>query len=103
MIHQDALRRGRERVARHQGPGRRARRGGRRVTTAEAERAIDRETARQLCREIRQENRNKWYRWTAWWCWGCVRFSGGEDQMCFANHPENRGCAQVNARYEAGR
>lgn len=66
--------------------------------------AIDRETAVELCRQIREENRNKWYRWTAWWCWGCAKFTGGdEDRMCFANDPQNRGCAQVNARYDAGR
>lgn len=70
----------------------------------QADQAIDRQTAAELCRQIRQENRNQWYRWTAWWCWGCHKFTGGdEDRMCFANHPQNRGCAQVNARYDAGR
>jgi hypothetical protein len=62
--------------------------------------AIPQAIAEQLCREIRGENRSKWYRWTAWWCWGCERFSKGPEKMCYANHPEFRGCAQVNARYD---
>ncbi|MBN1657149.1 MAG: hypothetical protein JXA93_02045 [Anaerolineae bacterium] len=62
--------------------------------------AIPQAIAEQLCREIREENRGKWWRWTAWWCWGCERFSKGPENLCFANHPELRGCAQVNARYD---
>jgi hypothetical protein len=62
---------------------------------------IPEDVARQLCQEIRDDNRGKWYRWTAWWCWGCERFSGGDPaRMCYDNHPQRRGCAQVNARYD---
>jgi hypothetical protein len=63
--------------------------------------AIPYDVASRLCEEIRAEQRGKWYRWTAWWCWGCERFTQGDPaKMCFANDPQNRGCAQVNARYE---
>jgi len=61
---------------------------------------ILKDVALRLCREIREENRAKWYRWTAWWCWGCETFCQGDpEKMCFSNHPGYRGCAQVNARH----
>ena len=65
--------------------------------------AIPQAVAEQLCREIRVDNRGKWWRWTAWWCWGCERFSQSPSTMCYANHPELRGCTQVNARYDGGK
>lgn len=66
--------------------------------------AIPQDVAQQLCQEIREDNRGKWYRWTAWWCWGCETFCQNDpDKMCFSNHPDYRGCAQVNARYDQQR
>ena len=63
--------------------------------------AIPQEIVLRLCEEIRQENRGKWYRWTAWWCWGCAKASKGDPvKMCFSSNPANRGCLQVNARYD---
>lgn len=63
--------------------------------------AIPEDTARRLCDQIRQANRGRWYSFYCWWCWGCVTFTGGEPaKMCFANKPGNRGCSQVNARYD---
>jgi len=71
------------------------------MATAEPMNAIPQDVAQQLCQEIRQENRGKWWRWQAWWCWGCATFTKGEPtKMCWHNPPENRGCAQVNARYD---
>lgn len=62
--------------------------------------AIPRETALRLCEEIRAENRGRWWTVNGMWCWGCARFSGEPDRRCWANAPGNRGCAQVNARYD---
>lgn len=62
--------------------------------------AISLETAMALCRQIREEQRGKWWLWTAWWCWGCEKASGGDlTKMCWHNHPDLRGCAQVNGRH----
>ncbi len=65
------------------------------------QRAIPREVALEICQQIRQENRGRWFSWNAWWCWGCVRFTVGEpEKLCFHNPPDYRGCAQVNRRYD---
>jgi hypothetical protein len=71
--------------------------------TAEATtKAIPQEIALALCREIRKERQGKWWLWTAWWCWGCEKASGADPaKMCWHNHPQHRGCAQVNALYSA--
>lgn len=64
--------------------------------------AIPRETARQLCDAIRVENQRKWYTPGGMMCRGCLRFSKGDPaRRCFANSPDNRGCYQVNARFDA--
>lgn len=63
--------------------------------------AIPREVALRLCTEIQHENRGKWYTSGGMMCRGCVRFSHGDPaKMCFSSKPDNRGCYQVNARYE---
>ena len=62
---------------------------------------IPKETAWQLCAEIRQENQGRWYSYRAWWCWGCAKASqGNPDKMCVSNAPGYRGCLQVNTRYD---
>jgi hypothetical protein len=56
--------------------------------------------AQNLCLEISAASRHRrWYSAYAWWCWGCAKFNGDVSKRCFANQPDNRGCAQVNARY----
>lgn len=63
--------------------------------------AIPWDTALRLCAAIRAENRHKWYTPNGMMCRGCVAFSEGNPaKMCFANKPGNRGCYQVNARYD---
>ena len=63
--------------------------------------AIPREVTLKLCEEIREANRGKWYSFYWMWCWGCYKFTKGDaNKMCFSNHPDNRGCAQVNKRYD---
>jgi len=63
--------------------------------------AIPEEVAIRLCEEIRKENHRRWYSFYGMWCWGCNKFSKGDiTKLCFSNHPDRRGCAQVNKRYD---
>lgn len=63
--------------------------------------AIPRDLAIQLCNEILQENRGKWYSFGWWQCRGCTKFSkGNPDRMCFSNKAGYRGCNLVNNRYD---
>jgi len=63
--------------------------------------AIPRDVAMQLCSEILEESRGKWYRFGCWQCWGCTKFSKGDpDRMCFSNKEGYRGCNLVNNRYD---
>jgi len=67
-----------------------------------ATKAIPREVALQLCADIQAENRRKWYTAAGMMCRGCVKFSKGDpNKRCFASRPDNRGCYQVSARYDA--
>jgi hypothetical protein len=62
--------------------------------------AIPRETALQLCAEIRQENRGKWYRFAHIQCWGCTTYAKGDpDKLCLNSQEGYRGCNLVNKRY----
>ncbi len=72
------------------------------VNGTNATNAIPRETALQLCAAIQEANRRKWYTAAGMMCRGCVKFSKGDlTKRCFASRPDNRGCYQVNARYDA--
>lgn len=62
--------------------------------------AISRETALRLCREIREENRGKWYTLDGLRCWWCSTFSGVPENRRFASRPDCRGCRLVDARYD---
>jgi hypothetical protein len=63
--------------------------------------AIPKDVAWQLCTEIRQEHRGKWYTATWWQCWGCTTFSKGDPaKMCFSNADGYHGCNLVNARFD---
>jgi hypothetical protein len=62
--------------------------------------AIAADVALELCEQIREENRPKWYSSNHWWCWGCTKFSKSAEQRCFANAEGNRGCAQVDKRFD---
>lgn len=62
---------------------------------------IPRDMALQLCNEIREENRGKWYSFAWVQCWGCTKFSkGNPDKMCFSNKEGYRGCHLVNKRHD---
>lgn len=58
---------------------------------------MPKETALQLCAEIREENRGKWYRFAHLQCWGCMTYAkGNPDKMCLGS-PD--GCNLINKRY----
>jgi hypothetical protein len=62
--------------------------------------AIPREIALQLCAEIRQDNRGKWYRFAHTQCWGCTTYAkGNPDKLCLSSQAGNRGCNLINKRY----
>jgi hypothetical protein len=62
--------------------------------------AIPRETALQLCAEIRQANRGKWYKFAHIQCWGCTTYAKGDpDKICLSSQEVNRGCNLINKRY----
>lgn len=62
--------------------------------------AIPRETALQLCAEIRGENRGKRYRFAHMQCWGCTTFAkGNPDKMCLSSQEGCSGCNLINKRY----
>jgi len=62
---------------------------------------ISKDAALKLCIEIRQDSRGKWFSFGAAQCWGCEKFSQGDPaKMCFSSRTDNRGCSQVNARYD---
>jgi hypothetical protein len=63
---------------------------------------ISKFTAWTLCERIRSENEDQRLTFNGLWCWGCIKFAHGDpNKMCVSNTPDYRGCAQVNARYDA--
>lgn len=63
--------------------------------------AISQSQALTICSQLQSENHRKWFTYQAWWCWGCTTFTRGDAaKRCFANAPENRGCEQVNRRFD---
>jgi hypothetical protein len=62
---------------------------------------IPKDTALQLCIEIRQKYRGKWWTLTGLQCMGCTAASKGDlTKMCVSSASGNRGCNLVNARYD---
>jgi len=66
--------------------------------------ATPKDIALQLCAEIRDQYRGKWWTLVGMQCWGCVKFSKGDAaKMCVSGCPDYRGCNLVNARYDKDR
>jgi hypothetical protein len=68
-----------------------------------ATKSISKDEALRLCETIRRENEAK--RISLWkiQCVFCQRFAGGDPgKLCYAANERNRGCPQVNKRYDAG-
>ncbi len=71
------------------------------MNSSDSVNAIPKDVAFQLCTEIRQQYRGKWYTAAGWQCWGCTTFSHGDPaKMCISNRPDFRGCNLVNTRYD---
>ena len=70
--------------------------------------SIQKEIALELCEVIRnQHQHSKWpFNFSKMQCWGCWKFGkkfdeeGNITNICGLNHPENRGCRQINNLYE---
>lgn len=60
--------------------------------------AIPLDVAVALCQTIRAENRIQRWTFKALWCRRCELILGGRPY--FANRADNRGCAQLNARFD---
>lgn len=62
---------------------------------------IDMDTAAVLCGKIRQQNSGRWYTFNGLWCLVCAAQAKGDlAKMCFNHPPDNRGCVQINKRYD---
>lgn len=62
---------------------------------------IPREIALKLCEEIRKENERKRFGIGKTQCWGCYKFAKEDSsKLCIFTNEMNRGCSQVNKRYE---
>ena len=71
------------------------------MTQTELANDIPKDTAFQLCAQIRGQYRRKWYTTAGLQCAGCMYFSKGDPaKMCVSNQPGYRGCNLVNARYD---
>ncbi len=63
--------------------------------------SIESGQALAVCEQVRAMNRGKWFTYQTWWCWGCTTFTKGDPaKRCFASTPDNRGCLQVNQRFD---
>ena len=62
---------------------------------------IPKDVALQLCAEIRQQYKGKWFTLPGMQCMGCNATSKGDlTKMCVSNASGYRGCNLVNARYD---
>jgi hypothetical protein len=63
--------------------------------------AIPRKVAFNLCAEIREQYRGKWYTLAGLQCWGCTLASlSNPAKRCINNRAGHRGCNLVNSRYD---
>ena len=62
---------------------------------------IPTDVALKLCEGIRKQNQGRWYSFYGIWCMMCNKISKGDImKLCFHGRPDNRGCSQVNNRYD---
>lgn len=63
--------------------------------------AIPNETALQLCAEIQEQYRGKWWTFAGMQCMGCTSATKGDmTKRCVSSRPDYRGCNLVNPRYD---
>lgn len=74
------------------------------MSTSVSKNAIPKETAFQLCAEIREQYRGKWWTLAGMQCMGCDAATKGDmTKRCVSGSPDYRGCNLVNARYDRRR
>ncbi len=62
--------------------------------------AVPRDTAIELCQQVRQRLSGKLFSFWKWQCWGCVKFTKGEiEKMCLFNDGAFNGCGLVNKEW----
>ncbi len=50
-----------------------------------------------LCDEVWENNKGKWWSPNYWWCWGCRKFSKSPEERCFSTEDQkNDACSQIN-------
>jgi len=65
------------------------------------ENKIPRDIALQLCNEIREENARKTFGTGKMQCHFCYKFGkDNPERLCIFANEQNRGCSQVNKRYD---
>ncbi len=68
---------------------------------SEPSNAIPRDTALQICAQLRRQYLGKWWTLAGMQCMGCTRATKGDvTKMCMSNAPGYRGCNLVNRRYD---
>ena len=60
---------------------------------------IPQAVALQLCAEIYQDRRRRWYTWSSWRCWWCVKCGKAGIPARLVASPGYTGCDAVNRRY----
>lgn len=69
------------------------------MDTAKVE--IPKDTAVELCEDIRKQYQGKWWTIPGMWCLGCTLASKSDlAKRCISGAPGYRGCGLVNARYD---
>ena len=59
--------------------------------------SISLQNAIDLCKNVQEKNRRKWWSYYRWWCWGCNKFSKTPEFRCFrTDDGRNTGCPQIN-------
>ena len=64
---------------------------------------IPEETALQICKEIREQNKQKKFSFAKGQCWGCMKYSQKKEdikQRCIFGDESNRGCHLVNRIFD---
>lgn len=71
------------------------------MSTRPSRNAISREDALRLCSEVRHENAKKLFGAGKMQCSVCYKLGkDNPDHLCIFANEQNRGCTQVNERYD---
>lgn len=72
------------------------------MTSSVADQPIQRDVALRLCNDLLARSRRRWLDPRTWQCRACAWASRRDPtQLAFAARPDNRGCRNVNERWES--